>query len=666
MGIFSKGFRSQVIGGGSLTVTDDFWYGLGGSVSESGKSVNQQTAMRLAAWASCIMLVASDKAKLPLKLKRPKKGGGSEDATDEDLYYLLKDQPNPDMNSFTWRETNQGQIMTDGNYFAFIERSGMGIKALWPIKPELVTVKRGKGWTEKDRYGNPRKRGPLVYKIQGEIKDRPAKDILHVPGFGFDGLSGESVIKNFARDSIGIGLSQKEFEAIYYKQGFSPAGFFTFPGSLGNNKKTFTKAVDKRFMGTGSTGSRRPMVMEDDGKFVPFDIKFADAQLLEMMQMTREDICGINRVPPAKIGIFTKGANYNNTEQQNKAYVDSCLSGWTVRDEQSFNMQLLTEEKRRAGWFWKYNLDALLRPDAKSRSEIDQRYWQMGKPLNIMLDRDDENPVKGGDVGMVPLNFVPVGEPREPPPVPVQASIRALEFRATALKSVRGRDRVSKRFYPLFRDAAQKIINRESIAVKKEVDKQSKDRAKRNMETWLDNFYRDMPTYINDTIGPTMRSFAESIQEAAAAEIGADVGLTPELEDEIREYIDGFTAQYVGSSRGQLVALIGDELTELETRVDEWHEKRADKVANRQTVSMASMVAASTFFSGGFRSVWAIRGPETCPYCQSLAGRAVKRGEAFAEAGTEIEVEGQDPMPIYGLTKYPQLHGGCDCFITAG
>ena len=239
---------------------------------------------------------------------------------------------------------------------------------------------------------------------------------------------------------------------------------------------------------------------------------------------------------------------------------------------------------------------------------------------------------------------------------------RVAEHRAA---SVRGRDRVSKRYYPLFRDAAQKIVNRESIAVKKEVGKQAKSRAKRDMKKWLDDFYRDMPDYVKDTIGPTFRSFAESIQEMAAGEIGADIGMTTELEEEIREYIDGFTAKYVGSSRGQLEALLDGELAELETRVDEWHEKRADKVALNETVSMANMVAASTFFSGGFRSVWAIRGPSTCPYCRSLEGRAVARGEAFVEAGTDIEVEGKEPMRIYGLTKYPALHGGCDCYITA-
>jgi len=669
MGLYSKTCRSQVIGGGSLTAYDDFWYSLTGGVSDSGKAINKQTAMRLSAVAACVMLISSDKAKLPLKLLKERKSGGTDPARDEDLYFLLHDEPNPEMTSFTWRETGQGQILLGGNQYSVIERSGKGVKAIWPVRPELITPKRTKYLTgDLDKFGGGRLygRGKIVYQIQGEPDPRPARDILHIPGFGFNGLLGESMIQNFARESIGIGLSQVEFESLYFKQGFSPSGFFTFPGDLGENKKAFIKAVDKKFMGTGSTGSRRPMVLEDDGKFIPFNIKLADAQLLELMKTTKEDIFGLFRVQPAKLSVFQKGASYNNTEQQNKAHLDNCMLTWLVRDEQAMNAKLLTSEQRRAGFFIKYNFDGLLRPDAKSRSEIDQRYWQMGMPLNRMLDRDDINPVDGGDVGMVPLNFVPVNEPRQPVPVPVQTNTRAIEYRASALQSVRGRDRVAKRYYPLFHDAAQKIVNRESIAVKKEVGKQAKSRAQRNMEKWLDDFYRDMPTYVIDTIAPTMRSFAESIQEAAAGEIGTDVGLTAELEDEIREYTEGFSAQYIGSSRGQLVALLEGELTDLEVRVDEWHEKRADKVANRQTVSMANMVAASTFFAGGFRSVWAIRGPTTCPYCQSLAGRTVAKGEAFVQAGTKIEVEGQDPMPIRGLTKYPQLHSGCDCFITAG
>lgn len=677
MGLFSQAFENRsFVSYGTPDVYDDFWYGLTGGVSGSGKMVNRQSAMRLAALAACVLLISADKASLPLKLLKERKSGGTDPAKDEDLYHLLHDQPNPEMTSFTWRETGQGQILLGGNQYSVIERSGKGVKAIWPVKPEKITVKRSKsmgGYDDNDFGGIDKiggfgslgkKRGPIVYQIQGEPEPRPARDVLHVPGFGFNGLVGESVIRNFARESIGIGLSQKEFESIFFKQGFNPGGFFTFPGALSEEAKPkFIKAVDKRFKGTSADGSRRPMVLEDDGKFVPFDVKMADAQFIDLLRMTKEDLCGVYRVPPAKIGIFTKGANYNNTEQQNKSYLDNCMMGWIVRDEQAMNSKLLAPEQRRAGFIIKYNFDALLRPDAKARSEIDQRYWQMGVPLNTMRNRDDLNPVDGGDVGMVPLNFVPVDEPRQPAPVPVQSNARSIEFRATALQSVRGRDRVAKRYYPLFRDAAQKIVNRESIAVKKEVDKQTKDRAKRNMETWLNDFYRDMPAYIQDTIGPTMRSFAESIQEAAAGEIGADIGLLAELETEIREYIDGFTAQYVVSSHGQLNSL---ELDELETRVDEWHEKRSEKVASRQTVSMGNMVAASVFFSGGFRSKWAIRGPETCPYCRSLEGKTVARGEGFVQAGTEIEVEGQDPMPIRGLTKYPALHQGCDCYITAG
>ncbi len=668
--LFEK--RSSVIGDGDLSVYDDFWYGLGGSLSESGKGINQQSAMRLAAFASCVLLISADLAKLPLKLLKERKSGGTDPATGEDLYHLLKDQPNPEMNSFTWRETGQGNILLSGNKFNLIERSGKGIKAIWPIRPERVTVKRKKGLAEIDRFGDElgpfrRKRGPIVYQILGEMEPRPARDILHIPGFGFNGLVGESVIKNFARESIGIGLSQKEFESIFFKQGFSPAGFFTFPEgvTLGVNKKEFIEAVDRRFTGTGSTGSKKPMVLEEGGKFVPYELKFADTQFIDMMRMTKEDIFGIFRVQPAKLSVFQKGASYNNTEQQNRAHLDNCMLPWIVRDEQGMNSKLLTPEQRRAGFFIKYNLDSLLRPDAKARAEIDKTYWGMGMPLNRMLNRDDINSVEGGDVGMVPLNFVPVNVPREP----VQNNNRSIEHRVTALQSVRGRDRVAQRYFPLLRDAAQKIVNRESLAVKKEVNKQTKDRAKRNMGKWLDDFYRTMPDYVIDTIGPTMRSFAESTQEAAASEVGADVGMTPELEKEVDDYIDGFTRQYVESSHGQLNSLLGDELTDLEVRVDEWHDKRADKVALDQSVSLSNMVASSVFFAGGFSTIWATRGPTTCRYCKTLEGKKIKRGGSFVSAGTDLKGTGDDSdetMHVYGRTIYPTLHAACDCFISAG
>lgn len=91
----------------------NFFFG----TTSSGKVVNERTAMQTTAVYACVRILAETTALLPLHTyKRTDKG--KEKALDHLLYYLLHDEPNPEMISFVFRETLMGHLLLWGNAYA--------------------------------------------------------------------------------------------------------------------------------------------------------------------------------------------------------------------------------------------------------------------------------------------------------------------------------------------------------------------------------------------------------------------------------------------------------------------------------------------------------------------------------------------------------------------
>ena len=140
----------------------------------------------------------------------------------------------------------------------------------------------------------------------------------------------------------------------------------------------------------------------------------------------------------------------------------------------------------------------------------------------------------------------------------------------------------------------------------------------------------------------------------------------------IDEYLDGYSGRHVGSSMLQLKRLIDrTEESELmsETvlgRLDEWGDKRADKIAANETVRGNNAITREVFFLAGVTSlVWVTMGSKPCPYCQELSGRVVGIESAFTSAGSDVQPKGQEPMAMKSDHFHPPLHAGCVCGIVA-
>ena len=318
----------------------------------SGKTVNERTAMQTTAVYACVRILAETIASLPLNVYRST-DNGKEKATDHQLYYLLHDEPNPEMTSFVFRETLMSHLLLWGNAYAQIIRDGRGrILALYPLLPDRMTVDRT---TDGRLYYEDR-------KDTGYVILRP-EDILHIPGLGFDGLVGYSPIA-MAKNAIGMAIATEEYGSKFFANGASPGGVLEHPGVV-KDPARIRESWNAVYQGSGN--AHRIAVLEEGMKFQSIGIPPEQAQFLETRKFQTEEICRIFRVPPHLVANLDK-ATFSNIEHQSISFVVHTIRPWLVRLEQGMNKALLSPSEK-GQYFVGFVVDGLLRGDYSSRMQ---------------------------------------------------------------------------------------------------------------------------------------------------------------------------------------------------------------------------------------------------------------------------------------------------------
>ena len=184
----------------------------GGGETASGVKVDETKALTFSAVYACMRVLSEGVASLPLPVYRRMGVRGKRRDPGHNLFRLLHDRPNPEMTSFTFRETQMSHVLLWGNSYAEIERDRAGrVIGLWPLLPDRTWPERK---NKKLRY---------VTRVGNEEVPLSADRVFHVPGLGFDGLVGYAPITLF-RQAVGLGLTAEEFGARFYGSGARPSG----------------------------------------------------------------------------------------------------------------------------------------------------------------------------------------------------------------------------------------------------------------------------------------------------------------------------------------------------------------------------------------------------------------------------------------------------------
>ena len=326
----------------------------------SGKPVNERTAMQTTAVYACVRILAEAVASLPLHVYEYQDDGGKKLVHDHPLYYLLHDEPNPEMTSFVFRETLMSHLLIWGNAYAQIIRDGAGrVLGLYPLLPDKMDVQRDDKGNIYYVYSRNSDENPM-FKEYGNIRLK-AEDVLHIHGLGFDGLIGYSPIA-MAKNAVGMTLACEEYGASFFANGANPGGVLEHPGVLKDPSKV-RESWNSVYRGVSN--AHKIAVLEEGMKYQQIGIPPEEAQFLETRKFQVNEIARLYRIPPHMVGDLDK-SSFSNIEQQSLEFVKYTLDPWVIRWEQSLQRSLLLPGEK-GKYFIKLNVDGLLRGDYQSR-----------------------------------------------------------------------------------------------------------------------------------------------------------------------------------------------------------------------------------------------------------------------------------------------------------
>lgn len=374
---------------------------MGGSRTASGKRVSEAGSLAMSAVWRCTSLISGVSSALPLHVYE-------DDSRDRVRSPLLRD-PHPELTPLElWRLTFVHRCLW-GNTYVQKVRNGAGVvKELWPITPDRVRVERFR-----PTDANPSGKVFDVTDDWGAQQVLTPREILHLPGMGYDGVCGVSPIRA-AQQAIGLGMAAEEYGARLFSSGNLMSGILQTEQRLEPDQ---ADALKKRWMAkmSGLERAHDIAVLDSGASFQPVSMPAKDSQFLESRTFEVEELARFFGVPAFLLGLTSKSTSWGTgLEQQAIAWVKFDLHpSWLAPTEQRITKELLP-----ATLDARYKVEGLLRGDSASRAQFYNVMRQAGAlSANDIRDLEDMPPIPDGDVYLMPMNMAPLGtEPDDQDP----------------------------------------------------------------------------------------------------------------------------------------------------------------------------------------------------------------------------------------------------------
>lgn len=335
---------------------------------------------------ACITLIARDIAKMRLRLM----------ALDADGIWREVDNPafSPVLRKPNTYQTRIGFVeqwiiskLSRGNTYVLKRRDNRGVvTSLMILDPGRVQV-----LVSED--------GAVYYQLSSDNLSQleldtvtvPARDIIHdVMTPLYHPLVGVSPIQACgiaAMQALAIQSNSKRF----FDNGSSPGGVLSAPGAI--SKDTAQRL--KEYWDSNFTGDNvgKVAVLGDGLKFEPMTVNAVDAQLIEQLHWTSENVCTAFHVPAYMVGVGDP-PTYTNIEALNQQYYSQCLQGLIE------SIELLLDEglELPKPYGTEFDLDGLLRMDSATLIDAEAKAVGGGiKSPNESRRRLNLPPVTGGE-----------------------------------------------------------------------------------------------------------------------------------------------------------------------------------------------------------------------------------------------------------------------------
>jgi HK97 family phage portal protein len=329
----------------------------------SGVSVTPETALLSPTVVAVVRTISNRISSLPVHVyqKGRSKGRETKELLPTHPVARLLSRPNEYQDRVSYWLDATSWLIRYGNFYAFKGRGDTGpIRRLESLPPSAVTV---------EQLDDLSLRYRVTSSSQGQ-RTYTSRQIHHARGVGRSGFMGDSPIMNL-RESIALEIAAEKFGGSFFGNGAMPLIMFTYlQGSAGHktdeDRQRFIDEFQAAYRGKGrframllprGIDAKDPIPMDND-----------KAQFLQTRKYQRTVIAGGLGVPPHHVGDLER-ATFNNVEQQSLDFDINCVLPYGRIFEAAMERDLLTDDDRAGGIIIRFNFDATLRADFRTRQE---------------------------------------------------------------------------------------------------------------------------------------------------------------------------------------------------------------------------------------------------------------------------------------------------------
>jgi HK97 family phage portal protein len=348
--------------------------------------VHMDTVLTFSAIFACVTLIASDIAKLCLRLVAEDVHGIWTPAESASFSPVLR-KPNRYQTRIKFIEQWIVSKLIHGNTYILKARDARGIvKALYVLDPTRVTplvAPDGAVYYELKRDD--------LSGLPTDTITVPAREIIHDTMVAlYHPLIGVSPIYACGVAAM-QGLAIQTNSTSFFTNGSRPGGVLTAPGAIGQATADRLKAYWETNFGGDNIG--KVAVLGDGLKYEAMSVNATDAQLIEQLKWTGETVCSCFHVQPYMIGVGPPPP-YANVEPLLQQYYAQALQILIECLELCLDEGLELPKP----YGTEVDLDDLFRMDTATRTTAAAAAILSGlSPDEVRFKYHDKGPVKGGN-----------------------------------------------------------------------------------------------------------------------------------------------------------------------------------------------------------------------------------------------------------------------------
>lgn len=395
MKIFGIDFsRKKSLESASSITSGGGWFGViresfGGAFQSNIEVDAPKSILAFSAVYSSVTAIASDVSKLRIKLVEEDADGICKEVNRNSPYIPVLKKPNHYQNRIKFIEQWIISKLLYGNTYVLKQRDNRGIVvSLYILDAQRVTPMVAEN-------------GDVYYKLSSDHLSGllqtvvvPASEIIHDMMVSlWHPLVGISPIYACGISAT-MGNRIQSNSTKFFDNMSRPSGALTAPGSISDETANRIKTGWEENFGGKNIG--RLAVLGDGLSYEAMTIPASDAQLIEQLKWTVEDVARCFHIPIYKIG--GPVPTNNNVEALNQQYYSDCLQSLIESAELCLSEGLSLPVQ----YYVEFDLDGLLRMDTAARYEAKNKAVGGGW-MSPNEARKGENlpPVEGGDSPMI-------------------------------------------------------------------------------------------------------------------------------------------------------------------------------------------------------------------------------------------------------------------------